>query len=176
MPGGGGAYHRHTGGGRWGESFEALADEPAGEAPSSEQLAAEEQRRRLVAEVLATLSDEDTEVLVPFYVGGMTSAAIAAGTGLDHSTVRGRLMRARARFRAAAGELPEDERSLLEDGVLLVPLRAGSGGRAAMRRGQRGPGRRRRWRRGRSRCWCWAWPWGRGGRIGRGAWWRICRP
>jgi RNA polymerase sigma factor (sigma-70 family) len=131
-------YHRHMRG-EIGESFDALPSEPADEAPSSEQLAADEQRRRLVAEVLATLPDADTEVLVPFYFGGMKSVDIAAGAGVDHNTLRGRLVRARARFRAAAGELPEDERSLLEDGVLLVPLGLGleGGGDAP---GTRGPG------------------------------------
>jgi RNA polymerase sigma factor (sigma-70 family) len=81
-----------------GESLDVVADEPADDAPSSEQLAADEQRRRLLAEVLSTLPPADVDVLVPFHFAGMTTEEIATEAGLNPNTVRGRLMRARGRF------------------------------------------------------------------------------
>jgi RNA polymerase sigma-70 factor (ECF subfamily) len=115
------AYRRHMRR-EIGESLDALADEPPAEGPSSEQLAANEQRRRVLAEVLSKLPPPDAEVMVPFHFAGMTTDEIAAAAGVHPGTMRGRLMRARERFRAAVEALPEDQRSLLEDGLLLVPV------------------------------------------------------
>jgi RNA polymerase sigma factor (sigma-70 family) len=70
------AYHRRMRQER-AESIEELPEEPADEGPSLEQVTADEQRLRLVAEVLSKLPTADVEVLVPFHFGGMTTHEIA---------------------------------------------------------------------------------------------------
>jgi RNA polymerase sigma factor (sigma-70 family) len=115
------AYHRRMRRER-AESIEELPEEPADEGPSLEQVTADEQRLRLVAEVLSKLPAADVEVLVPYHFGGMTTHEIAEAAGVPHNTLRGRLMRARGRFREAVSRLPDDERALLENALLLLPL------------------------------------------------------
>jgi RNA polymerase sigma-70 factor, ECF subfamily len=132
------AYHRHMRR-ELGESLDALADEPADEAPSSEQLAANEQRRRLLGKVLSTLPAADAEVLVPFHFAGMLTDEIAEEAGLHPGTVRTRLVRARGRFREAVERLPDDERALLQNGLLLLPLGLDRAGEGADPEAGRGP-------------------------------------
>jgi RNA polymerase sigma factor (sigma-70 family) len=99
--------------------------EPPDDKPSSEQLVAEQQRLRILRRVLARLPPAQADVLALAGFAGMTSKEIAAQARIDDATVRGRLMRGRARLRKEIARLPEDERSLLADALLLLPLGLG---------------------------------------------------
>jgi RNA polymerase sigma-70 factor (ECF subfamily) len=90
--------------------------------PSSEQLAAAEQRRRILAGVVDTLRPERAEVLLMHAFLDMSVPDIAEELGLNPNTVKSRLARARADALAAVRRLSEDEQSILEGSLLMLPL------------------------------------------------------
>ena len=60
---------------------------------------------RLVRAALATLGDDDRDLLLLTVAEGLTPAEVAAALGVPAGTVRSRLSRARARLRAAMAAL-----------------------------------------------------------------------
>jgi RNA polymerase sigma-70 factor (ECF subfamily) len=87
--------------------FERLARETALRASSSSTADSE---ARLVHDALGRLRDRDREVLLLAEWEGLTPSQIARVLGCQVVTARGRLHRARRRFRAAFEELRADER------------------------------------------------------------------
>jgi RNA polymerase sigma-70 factor (ECF subfamily) len=82
--------------------------------PSPEQTLLGRERRRQIADALATLPERQRSVFVLSHVEGRTSREVSALTGLNESTVRVHLFRAIRKLRAllasesvplAAGEL-----------------------------------------------------------------------
>jgi RNA polymerase sigma-70 factor (ECF subfamily) len=111
-----------------------LPMDPADDTPSSEQMVAIEQRRRIVDRVLQGLHPERADVLIMHDLLGMTVPAIAAELGVNANTVASRISRGRRDFQAAARRLDRDRRSLLEEGMSLLPLGLGSELLARLRR------------------------------------------
>jgi RNA polymerase sigma-70 factor (ECF subfamily) len=95
---------------------------PGDEASSSEQLAADVQRCRIVARVLERIQPERAEVLIMFVLLELSVADIARELGINQNTVKSRLVRARRDFVATAKRLSADERGLLTGCALLLPL------------------------------------------------------
>ena len=119
------SHRRHRGHGRYELSCEEIADLPPSsgdEAPSSEQLAADAQRRLVVAGVLQRLRSNRADVLVMFVLLDMTAPEIAAELGINENTVKSRLLRARGDFLAGVKRLPPDERGLLAGSAFLLPF------------------------------------------------------
>jgi RNA polymerase sigma-70 factor (ECF subfamily) len=71
---------------------------PSGE-PSVEQAAIEKQERKSLEEAMATLSDEDREVLALYYVQRRTTKEIAEVMDVAPGTIMARLFRAREKLR-----------------------------------------------------------------------------
>lgn len=67
--------------------------------PNSEELAMERQQRRSLEEAMATLSDDDREVLALYYVQKRTTKEIAVIMGVAPGTIMARLFRAREKLR-----------------------------------------------------------------------------
>jgi RNA polymerase sigma-70 factor (ECF subfamily) len=82
-------------------ALEAISSSPVTSAAAEEQ--------SLVRQALGRLGERDQEVLLLAEWEGLTADQIAAVLGCLSVTARGRLHRARARFRAAFEELSEDE-------------------------------------------------------------------
>ncbi len=102
-----------------------LPMDPGGDGLSAEQIVARDQRRRLLGRLLQALRPERAEVLLMHYLLEMTVPAIAAKLGINTGTVASRISRGRADFVVAARRLREDERNLLEKGMLFIPFGRG---------------------------------------------------
>jgi RNA polymerase sigma-70 factor (ECF subfamily) len=98
-----------------------FATSEAEQAPSSEQLAAEAQRRTLLDRVLVKLRPERAEVLLMHTVFEMPVPCIAGELNVNENTVKSRLQRARQDAAAAVRRLTSEERNALQSGALLVP-------------------------------------------------------
>jgi RNA polymerase sigma-70 factor (ECF subfamily) len=92
------------------------------ETPSSEQIAAETERRRILGRVLQQIPAERAEVLIMHTFLEMSAPDIARELGLNENTVKSRIARGRADVLAAMKRLRPDERSALEGMPLLLPL------------------------------------------------------
>jgi RNA polymerase sigma-70 factor (ECF subfamily) len=73
--------------------------------PSPEEAAIAADRRQLLADAVATLSDRDREVIALRWFAGLGEAEMAAALRVRPGTVKSRLARAHDRLRAA---LPEE--------------------------------------------------------------------
>jgi RNA polymerase sigma factor (sigma-70 family) len=116
---------RTRGHGRFELPFGEAADlplSPADEALSSEQLAVDMQRCRVVARVLERLRPNRAEVLIMFALLELSVPDIARELGINENTVKSRLARARRDFAATAKRLRPDERGLLTGCALLLPF------------------------------------------------------
>ena len=96
----------------------ALHERLALEAASAPQASPPDREEELVHEALRRLDPHDREVLLLAEWEGLTPAQIATVLGSPAVTARGRLHRARRRFRAVFEELCD-----LEDRVEDIPLR-----------------------------------------------------
>lgn len=94
-------------------------DDASSEA-SPEQRAVGAQRLAVLLRVLGEMAPEYAETLLLYAVQEMTTAEIGVKLGVNESTVKSRLARARAEARAAIQNLPEDERRLLRGAPLAA--------------------------------------------------------
>ena len=96
---------RRSAGRRAGLALRVAQERPSGDAaPSPEEAALAGERRRRLADALATLSERDRLVVAYRYMGGMSEAEMAEALGCAPGTVKSRLSRALARLRAALDE------------------------------------------------------------------------
>lgn len=95
---------------------------PADQAPSSEQLAADMQRCRVVGRVLERLSAKRAEILIMYVLLDMSVTEIAEELALNENTVKSRLGRARTDFVANTKRLSPEERGLLTGSAMLLPF------------------------------------------------------
>jgi RNA polymerase sigma-70 factor (ECF subfamily) len=89
--------------------------------PTTEQLAAAEQRRKILASVVHALRPERAEVLLMHAFLEMSVPDIAEELGLNPNTVKSRIARARADALAAVRRLSRDEQNALEGNLALLP-------------------------------------------------------
>jgi RNA polymerase sigma-70 factor (ECF subfamily) len=89
------------------EDVEPHAPSLASHEPSSEQKAIDRQQRQTLEEAMATLSDDDREVLALYYVQKRTTKEIAVIMGVAPGTIMARLFRAREKLR---GKMNDAER------------------------------------------------------------------
>jgi RNA polymerase sigma-70 factor (ECF subfamily) len=80
-----------------------LADEPAAASAPADRMLIRNEEDRLLLEALATLSDEDQEILRLKTYEGLDSRQISVVLGCSHAAARKRLSRATARLRTAVG-------------------------------------------------------------------------
>ena len=80
-----------------------LSERVVSSGPSPEDALLTRERRRQIAEALATLPDRQRAVFVLSHVEGCTSREVSALTGLNESTVRVHLFRAIRKLRALLG-------------------------------------------------------------------------
>ncbi|MDX2012805.1 MAG: sigma-70 family RNA polymerase sigma factor [Myxococcaceae bacterium] len=81
------------------EDVEPHAPTLASHEPTSEELAMASQQRRSLEDAMATLSDDDREVLALYYVQKRTTKEIAVIMGVAPGTIMARLFRAREKLR-----------------------------------------------------------------------------
>lgn len=81
------------------EDVEPHAPMLASQEPNSEELAMDRQQRRSLEDAMATLSDDDREVLALYYVQKRTTKEIAVIMGVAPGTIMARLFRAREKLR-----------------------------------------------------------------------------
>ncbi|MCU0696999.1 MAG: sigma-70 family RNA polymerase sigma factor [Myxococcaceae bacterium] len=81
------------------EDVEPHAPTLASHEPTSEELAMANQQRRSLEDAMATLSDDDREVLALYYVQKRTTKEIAVIMGVAPGTIMARLFRAREKLR-----------------------------------------------------------------------------
>lgn len=114
-----------------------------GDAPTTEQLALETQRRKILAGVVQRLRPERAKVLLMHTFLEMSVPDIASELGLNPNTVKSRISRARLDALAAVKRLSRDEQSVLEGSPLLLPfaLDTWGGGPAPRSDGFRGSSR-----------------------------------
>lgn len=80
-----------------------LKDEPEETAAPADRMLIRNEEDRLLVEALATLSDEDQEILRLKSYEGLDSRQISLALGCSHAAARKRLSRATARLRKAVG-------------------------------------------------------------------------
>ena len=96
---------RRSAGRRAGLALRVARQRPSGDAaPSPEEAAIAGERRRRLADALATLNERDRLIVAYRYMGGMTEAEMAEALGCAPGTVKSRLSRALDRLRAALDE------------------------------------------------------------------------
>jgi RNA polymerase sigma factor (sigma-70 family) len=105
------------------------------EAPSSEHVVSEAQRRRILARVLAHLGPDRAEVLIMHAVLEMSASDVARELGLKENTVKSRLGRARADAAVEVSRLSLDEQRALDGCALLLPLGLDGSGNAPVASG-----------------------------------------
>jgi RNA polymerase sigma-70 factor (ECF subfamily) len=81
-----------------------FAERTAGHGPSPEDQLLSRERRRCLAEAIATLPDRQRSVFMLSHYEGCTSREVSALTGLNESTVRVHLFRAIRKLRVLLGD------------------------------------------------------------------------
>jgi RNA polymerase sigma factor (sigma-70 family) len=118
------------GSGRWVARAARVAAEPGNPLPTAEQLLAEHETRRMVAELVSQLQEPFRSTVLLCYGQGLAPAEVASRQGIPAGTVRWRLKRGLDDLRAALDARHGSNRQAWL--TSLAPLAAGATGAAAV--------------------------------------------
>jgi RNA polymerase sigma factor (sigma-70 family) len=122
--------NRSRGAGRWVARAARVAAEPGSPLPTAEQLLAEHETRRLVAELVSKLEEPFRSTVLLCYGQGLSPAEVAGRQGVPGGTVRWRLKRGIDDLRAALDARHGNDRQAWR--TALAPLAAGATGAAVV--------------------------------------------